>query len=80
MERSLAKPIYPTHQINWLAGTVDMHQPLRKVLPPPRRGLRGTHRHKISRWKQGRRYRNFIKMQRHDLPMTRLIFDINHLE
>src|ERR1017187_7242384 len=49
-------------------------------LAPCEQRLRGTHRHKISTWKQGRRYRNLIKTRRHDLPMTRFIFGNNSLE
>ena len=49
-------------------------------LAPRERRLPGTHRHKISRWKQGRRYRILIKMRRHDLPMTRFVFGTNRLE
>src|ERR1035437_10354731 len=50
------------------------------IVAPCEQRLRGTHRHKISRWKQGRRYRILIKMRRHDLPMTRFIFGTNRLE
>jgi hypothetical protein len=75
------KPNFPLgHEMDGLAGRIDVHQTLLNIFAVSCGRLRGTQRHKISRWKRSPRYRNLIKMRRHDLSMTRFIFGNNNLE